>query len=64
MIFGDLHTGHGLLFQQGFRKIFGLNQLGRPEHNSPLHGVFQFANIPGPVVLDQAFARLRGNALY
>ena len=35
MIFRDLHTGHGLLFQQGFGEIFGLNQLRRAEYDGP-----------------------------
>ena len=51
VILRDLHPRHGLLFEQGFRKVLRLNQFRRPQNHGAFNGVFKFPYVAGSVVL-------------
>ena len=58
---GFVETGGGFgerqgAVREGIWKVFGKNQIGIADDNGALDGVFQFANIAGPIILSKAGA--------
>ena len=54
-----LVTFRQIPFQQAFGEIFCQQHFRRTQHNRALNGVFQFADVAGPVVANQDSPSLR-----
>src|SRR5262245_36210648 len=62
MVLRNLNAGYRLVLQQRFGQILRNNEVRGPENDGAFDGIFQLADVAGPVILHEAFTCLNGDA--